>query len=177
MSAFVGGLLHPLAVPAHAMALLALGMLIGQQSLTRSPAPPLVAFAAGLASGLAAIASAVAQTSAGDLLLAGAVLCGLLVAIAYPLPVLVCVLLAVGVGAALGLDSPPAVISMAAATTMLIGTGLGAMLTLIIVALCARRLARLPQIVPRTGMRIVGSWVAASALLVLALRLARGQLF
>ena len=177
MSAFVGGLLHPLAVPAHAMALLALGMLIGQQALNRSSAPPLIAFAAGLASGLAAIASAVAQTSAGDLLLAGAVLCGLLVALAYPLPVLVCVPLAAVVGAALGLDSPPDVISMSAATTMLVGTGLGAMLTLIIVALCVRRLARLPQIAPRTGVRIVGSWVAASALLVLALRLARGQLF
>jgi hypothetical protein len=66
---------------------------------------------------------------------------------------------------------------MTAATTMLVGTGLGAMLTLIIIVLCARRLVCLPQIAPRTGMRIVGSWVAASALLVLALRFARGQLF
>jgi urease accessory protein len=177
MSAFVGGLLHPLAVPAHAMALLALGLLIGQQRFTRSLALPPMAFAAGLAAGLAAIAFAVGQTSAANVLLATAALSGLLVALARPLPVFVCVPLAAVVGVALGADSPPDVISISAATVMLIGTGVGACIALAIIVFCVRYVAYAPQIGPRTGVRILGSWVAASAMLVLALRFARGQLF
>jgi urease accessory protein len=176
MSAFVGGLLHPLAVPAHVLALLALGLLIGQQRAARLVVP-LAAFAAGLAAGLAALAFGVGQTSAPNLLLAAAAFTGLLVALARPLPALAGAPLAAIVGIALGLDSPPNVISISAATTMLIGTGVGATIALAIVALCARSAANARHIASRTGVRILGSWTAASAVLVLALRLARGQLF
>jgi hypothetical protein len=60
---------------------------------------------------------------------------------------------------------------------MLIGTGVGATIAFVVVVLCARYLAAVQHIALRTGLRILGSWVAASALLVLALRFARGQLF
>jgi urease accessory protein len=176
MSAFVGGLLHPLAVPAHVLALLALGLLIGQQRAARLLVP-LAAFAAGLAAGLAALAFGVGQTAAATVLLAAAALSGLLVALARPVPVLAGAPLAAVVGIALGLESPPKVISISAATTMLIGTGVGATIALAVVVLCARYLAGARHIAAHTGARILGSWVAASALLVLALRLARGQLF
>ena len=159
------------------MALLALGLLIGQQRFTRSLALAPMAFAAGLAAGLAAIAFAVGQTSAANVLLTTAALSGLMVALARPLPVFVCVALAAVVGVALGADSPPDVISISAATVMLVGTGVGACIALASIVLCVRYLARAPQIGPRTGVRILGSWVAASAVLVLALRFARGQLF
>jgi hypothetical protein len=77
-------------------------------------------------------------------------------------------------GLALGLDSPPQAISIADATTALIGTGLAACLALAIVVTVTSRLTRGWQ---RIGPRILGSWIAASAILVLALRFSRGLLF
>jgi urease accessory protein len=131
-----------------------------------------------LAARLTAIALAVGETPAADVLLAAAVLTGALVALARPLPALACALLAAVTGAALGLDSPPEAISLALGTITLIGTGLGATIALMVVAAAAGYLVRVPEHVwLRTGVRVLGSWMAASALLVLALRLARGQLF
>jgi hydrogenase/urease accessory protein HupE len=173
MSGFAGGLLHPLAVPAHALALLALGLLIGQQGAGRMLVP-LAGFAVGMAAGLAAIILAVRQTSAADVVLAATALAGALVVLARPLPGFACAVLAAIAGVALGLDSPPQAISIALGTLMLIGTGLGACLALAMVAAGTARFARAWQ---RIGVRIVGSWIAASAILVLALRFARGQLF
>ena len=86
MSGLIGGLLHPLALPAHILALLALGLLIGQQ---RGRLVPLAAFFAGLLAGLSALAFAVATTSAANVLLAATAVSGLLVALARPLPVFV----------------------------------------------------------------------------------------
>jgi urease accessory protein len=170
MSGLIGGLLHPLAVPAHVLALLAIGLLIGQQ---RGRLAPLAVFFAGLVAGLAALAFAVATTSAANVLLAAAAVIGLLVAVARPLPLLVSGPFAAIVGVALGLDSPPTTIAIAAAVAMLIGTGIGAGLAVAIVAAGTSYLTRAWQ---QIGVRILGSWIAASAILVLALRFVRGQL-
>ena len=56
----------------------------------------------------------------------------------------------------------------------LLGTGLAAGLALTIVVMATNCLTRGWQ---RIGVRIVGSWIAASAVLVLALRFSRGMLF
>jgi urease accessory protein len=176
MSALLRGLLQPLMLPAQALALLAFGLLISQQRAS-SRLGALAAFVAGLAVGLSAIALAVGQTPAGDVLLGASGLAGLLVAIGRPPPALACALLAAIGGVALGLDSPPDAISIAAATIMLIGTALGASLALALVVAGASYLDAQKWIAPRIGMRVLGSWIAASALLVLALRFARGQLF
>jgi hydrogenase/urease accessory protein HupE len=177
MNGLVGGLLQPLVLPAHALALLAFGLLIAQQRVERR----LMlwgAFVAGLAAGLIAIAFAVGQTPAGDVLLAAAGLAGLLVALGRPLPALVAAPLGAVVGAALGLDSPPEAISLAVATLTLIGTGIGASLALAAVVLGASYVVGVRKwSALRIGVRILGSWIAASAMLVLALRFARGQLF
>ena len=172
MSSLIGGSLHPLAVPAHALALLALGLLIGRQGVGRRVAP-FATFVAGMVAGLAAIAFAAGPTSAADVLLAAAASAGASVALARPLPAPACAALAAIAGVALGLDSPPEVISIAAATVMLIGTAIGTCLALALVVACARYVNRAWQ---QIGVRILGSWIAASAILVLALRFARGQL-
>src|SRR5262249_30174081 len=104
-------------------------------------------------------------------------LAGLLVAIGRPPPAFACALLATLAGVALGLDSPPEAISIAVATTMLIGSGLGASLALALLIAGASYVDTQKWVAPRIGMRVLGSWIAASALLVLALRFARGQLF
>jgi hydrogenase/urease accessory protein HupE len=177
MNGLVVGLLHPLALPAHVLALLALGLLIGQQTAGRRIVS-LAAFVVAVAAGLTAIASGVGQTSAADVLLAGAFANGALVAMARPLPTLACALLAAITGGTLGLDSPPEAISIAVATAMLLGTGLGASLALTAIVAGTSYIASVGDWNwCRIGARILGSWIAASAVLVLALRFARGQLF
>jgi urease accessory protein len=177
MSGFVAGLLHPLVLPAHALALLALGLLIAQQAAGGRHVS-LVAFVTGVAIGLTAIASGVGQTSAADVLLATAFVSGTSAAIARPLPALACALLAAIAGIALALDSPPEATSITVATAMLVGTGLGASLALAVIATGTSYLINMGQWNwARLGGRIVSSWIAASAILVLAVRFVRGQMF
>jgi urease accessory protein len=170
--AFVGGFLNPLTVPAHLVVLLGLGLLVGGRR-GGGAVVPLSAFVLGLAAGLAAIARGAGQTPAIDILLAATVVSGLLVSLAIALPDALCAGLALVTGVALGLDSPPQAISLASATTALVGTGLSACLALALVAAGARACTVDWQ---RIGLRILGSWIAASAILVLALRFARGML-
>jgi urease accessory protein len=167
LDGFPGGLLHPVFVPAHLLALLGLGLFLGQQ---RARVLTALFFAAGLIGGLGAIASAVGETPANSVLLATAFITGMLTALALDVPRVVGWLLAVVTGAAIGLDSPPHVISVTEATIMLIGTGIGAAIVLIAVATAAAVLRREWQ---RIGVRVLASWTAASAILVLAMRFAK----
>jgi urease accessory protein len=165
---FREGLEHPFAVPAHVIALTACGLLAGQRDPRRHDTL-VVIFVAALIAGLAALALGVGETPAGDIVVAAAALAGLLVAIARPMPMPLESAVVGAIGAAIGLDSPPAVISLRAASFMLIGTGLSAAILAIMVAEIAGALTRDWQ---RIGLRVLGSWIAASAMLVLAARLA-----
>ncbi len=60
---------------------------------------------------------------------------------------------------------------------MLIATGLGASLALALVVACTHYLGGARPLAANIAMRILGSWIAASAILVLALRFARGLMF
>jgi urease accessory protein len=146
-----------------------LGLLIGQQPADQRRLPQLL-FVLALAGGLAALALAVGETPAGDVLLVAVALSGALVAAPFRLPLLVLGPLAFVIGAAIGLDSPPEVISVQEGAVMLIGTGLGATIGLALVVEVAARMARDWQ---RIGVRVLGSWTAASALLAIAVRFAR----
>jgi urease accessory protein len=127
-----------------------------------------------LAGGLAALTRSVAPTWALDVLFLATVVSGLLVALACRLPSTMVAAPAAIIGGALALDSPPQAISLAAATMTLIGTGIGASLVLALVVTATGLLTRGWQ---RIGVRILGAWITASAMLVLALRYARGMLF
>src|SRR5262249_52125119 len=128
LDGFPGGLLHPVFVPAHLVALIGLGLFTGHQQHARLLA--VLFFAAGLAIGLGAMALAVGETPANTVLLATAAITGALTALAVSMPRVVTCLLAAVTGAAIGLDSPPHVISVTEATLMLIGTGIGALIVL-----------------------------------------------
>jgi urease accessory protein len=169
LGAFYGGLLHPVLTPTHGLALLGLGLLIGQQPAGKRLLPQLL-FASALAAALLALAFAVGETPASDVLLAGVAISGALVAAAFPLPLLLLGMLAVVMGAAIGLDSPPDVVSIEEAVVMLIGTGLGGAIALGLVVAGVARVARHWQ---QIGVRVLGSWTAASALLAIAVRFAR----
>jgi urease accessory protein len=166
-NAFFTGVLHPLSAPAHAMALLALGLLLGRQ---RGRDLSLIVFTVGLIGGLAALVAAVPETEAATVLVAAAAIAGVSIASAMTLPVLVTAPLALVIGGAVGLDSPPQEISVGRAIAALIGTGIGASVLVSVVAFVAAKLSRPWQTI---GVRILGSWIAASAVLVLALRFAR----
>jgi urease accessory protein len=167
---FSGGLLHPILVVPHAMGLVALGLLIGRG---RDPMLAGAIFVLALIGGLVAIAMAVGETRAGDVLVVDAAFVGLLVASGWVPPRVVTWCLAAIAGGAIALDSPPDATTIAEGNLMLLGTALGASIALAAVIELARRLKRDWQ---RIGMRIAGSWIAASAILVLAVRFAGGDL-
>jgi urease accessory protein len=162
-----GGLLHPYLVPAHAMSLVALGLLIARAD---NHGMPLLVYALALIAGLVALTYAIGETRAGDLLVGIAGVAGALLALDWTPPRLLLWLLAAFGGGALALDSPPDTTSIEEANQMLIGTGIGALGALGAVVGGALHLTRSWQ---RLGVRIVGSWIAASAILVLALTFAR----
>jgi urease accessory protein len=165
---FPGGALHPVFVPAHLLAIVGVGFALGQ--LAAGSRPAVLSYIVALVAGLGLIALGFVPRLAGEALLILAGVAGGLVALARPLPRPAACVLAGCAGLAIGLDSPPEVVSVREANWMLIGTGFGATVTLIVVVEIASRLTR-PVL--RTGARILGSWVAASAILVLALGVAR----
>lgn len=111
------------------------------------------------------IALAVGPTPARTVLLADAALLGVLVATAWTPPQPVGWLLAGVAGAAVALDSPPQAITIAEGHATLIGAAFGACTVLLTVTVCTGLTGYGWR---QVGMRILGSWIAASAILVLA---------
>ena len=169
VSGFPGGLIHPLLVPVHALFLVALGLLAAQQSAAHRRIIFGV-FAAAMLAATFAVTLAVAANDAEIVVLAGAALAGLLAAAGRPLPAIVPVAIAAPTAGALMLDSVPTLVSTGATLQALAGTALGAILLSALVAWIAAS-PRYPS--QRIGVRILGAWAAASAILVLALRLAK----
>jgi urease accessory protein len=164
----LNGFLHPLLVPAHALCLLAFGLMTGQQS-SRMFLTAL--FPAALIAGILLIMYAVFPIDFVPMvLLASGACAGLLTAFAQPLPRIIPVIILVAGGLSLIIDSVPAVVSKRDTILALSGTVVAAALTLGLVAYLASALTRDWQ---RIGVRILGSWTAASTLLVLALQFAR----
>lgn len=164
---FVSGLLHPFFSTAQMLVLAGLGLFVGQQD-ARVRRVLLPTFAISLLAGSLAIASGVGETASGMVLLASAAVTGFLVAAAWRLLSPIGAIAIVIAGAALALNSPPQATTIPAAVIQQLGAGLGAIAMLAIVAWLTADPKRNWQ---RIGVRLVGSWVAASAILALALRL------
>lgn len=163
--AFYAGFVHPLQVPAHVLALIGAALVAGRRGSWRLA---LAGFVSGLALGFAALIDAVAFDWAEEGLLAATFVSGALAALARPLPAVLPCALCLALGTALALDSPPEVATIGEANVVLLGTWCGASA---VVAALARAAALMSRDWQRTGLRILGSWIAASAALVLALRL------
>ena len=164
---FFSGVVHPLFEPAQLIALVALGLLIGQRGLPATQ-PAGLSFVLGALLGLlAAVLGAAPNTD--PFLLAGAGLIGLAVVTALPLPRAVCAVLAAGVGLGVGLASAPEAVAGSARFVMLLGSGVGVCVWMFNVVGLVHE-AKRPWL--RIGVRVVGSWIAASAVLVTTLALA-----
>jgi urease accessory protein len=156
-------------IPSHLLAIVALGLLGGQRA-GRVPLSSLAAFAIGLVVGSLAVASAIRENPAALALLLLAAAAAGLVVVAYDVPRWLVGLLAFAAGAALPLNSPPHELTIANAVASQVGLATTAIVTFTAVSFVTR-LAQTPW--HRIAIRIVASWIAASAILVLTLRLVR----
>jgi hypothetical protein len=154
-----------LLTPMHVLALIALGLLIGRQ---RWGVSVIGAYAAMVLIGLGSIAFAYVPSLAEEGLLGATAAAGLLLAWARPLPEEIGMSLAGALGLALALCSPPETLSLAQANLQLAATGGSA---IVIVWAVARAAQWVSRPVAHLGTRILGSWIGASAVLALAVRL------
>lgn len=168
ISGFPGGLLHPLLVPAHALTLIALGLLVNSFA-ARTQMLLLAAFAAVAIAAFVLIAMAYSATQAEIVILCLGASIGLLLAANIELPAPVAAIVVAAVSGAIIFDSVPPVLTISETASGLTGTTLSA---LALVASTAFVAGALPQRIRQLAIRIAGSWIAASAIMVLALRLA-----
>ena len=164
---FYAGLLHPVFVPAHLLSILVLGVLLGQQGAQRVQVA-IVACLVALLVGLAASVPA-AEISVEVPLLAFAAVSGALVALARPLSVPAIAALGGVVTLLVGVDSAQEGLSGRGWLAAMLGSAISAYLLLLYAMVFAEWFGRREW--QRIGLRILGSWTAASALLVLSLAL------
>ncbi len=162
---FYNGFLHPLFVPAHLLSLLALGLLFGQQG-PRPHTPAILGFLTASVLGLLGTLF-IEPIAVETVLLGGAGLLGLLIAAKRVVPVYLSALLGVLLGIAIGLDSAMVELSGNERLASLLGSGIGIYLLLLYPMALADHFNKRPW--QRIAIRVLGSWIAASALLVLTL--------
>lgn len=161
------GLLHPLLVPAHLLLLVAVGLFFGQQG-SKTIQPILGVFAFATIAGLTAAWFSFADETESFILVASTMV-GLIVAIAPKVPLIVCGSIALLVGFLLGFDSAQVELSGNDKLITLFGSGVSIYLLVLYPMVLADYLNKKEW--QKIGIRIIGSWVAASSLLVLALSL------
>jgi urease accessory protein len=156
--------------PTQLLAVVALGLLAGQD-VKQFPVATLATYAFGLAVASIMVAAAQrAQDTVPIWLLAVAALAGIAVAVARPIPQVAKTIAASLTGGLIAFNAPPQTITIPSAVAAQVGTAIAALATLAVVMVIAMK-GELPW--SRIALRVVGSWIAASAILVLALRLAR----
>lgn len=169
---FYNGVLHPLLAPAHLLALLVLALMAGQQGLRPRPWELI-----GL--GLGMVAGALAAAGAGDpdtdcWLWCATLWVGTGVALAWPQPGGLRMLVGLIVGVCIGLGSADVALRGVPRVAALLGSMLGALILVAYVALAVLQLLRrFTGPVLRIGLRVLASWISACALLMLALALRR----
>ena len=162
---FYNGLLHPVLVPAHLLLIVAFGLFLGQQG------PKRIELALGIFAAAAFVGLTLAWFSIGaemeTLGLALSAAIGLVVATSPQLALLWCVVIALLAGSFLGIDSAQEELSGKEKLVTLFGSGVAIYFLVLFPMALAEHFRK--KVWQKIGIRIVGSWVAASSLLVLAL--------
>lgn len=178
---FYGGLLHPLITPEHLLAIVAVGLLAGQQGSSRDQSVAwLVTFALALASGallawriglmVDVTAAWMAAQSIITLVNFGSlVVFGLLVAADRHLPSLLLYALAIVFGsthgAANGVEVTTATVIYQFIPGLAAGTALVGLYSMVLADFIRHRASNWPSI----ALRVAGSWIAAVGLLIFGL--------
>ncbi len=162
---FWSGAVHPLTTPSHLLLLLALGLLLGQQKPLKLKWPMLVF---GSASALALLLTAVGRdTRVYQPVLLGLACCtAALVALERQPPRPATLTLLAVAAFAIGLDSAVESASTATLVKTLSGTWISLGVLLADIAIYASFYLRKDWM--RIGIRVMGSWILAATLLVLA---------
>ena len=162
---FYGGFLHPLLTPTHALAIGAFGLLAARGS-RKWVWPVTVSFMVALVLGFSLIPFFNGTSLSQVIILVGAAISAIGVALNLAPPTAISVFLALAAGLPIGAESAPQSTSLNEAIVAILGTlgGVAIMLVLIVeVAMSCHDGS------PRLAVRVIGSWIAASAVLVLAL--------
>ena len=168
---FYNGLIHPFIVPAHLLLGIAAGLFIGQKGMKENELAIKVFFIAAFA-GLVMAWFAVAGELAMFILASAAVI-GLLVASNLPVGPYLCSVVTALVGLLISMDSTQETLSGQEKFVWFLGTALGiTLLFLYSTGLANYLYDKKPW--QKIGVRVVGSWVAASSLLVLTLSFSQG---
>lgn len=180
---FYGGLLHPLITPEHLLAIIAVGLLAGQQGSSRDQSVAwLMTFALALASGAllawriglmvdvdVTIGWMAAQPIITLVNFASLVVIGLLVAAARRLPSLLLYMLATVFGlthgAANGVEITDAMAIYLFIPGLAVGTALAGLYSMVLADFVQHRASSWPSI----ALRVAGSWIAAIGLLIFGL--------
>ena len=170
-SEIINGFLHPFITPLHLLVLLSLGLVLSRR-LPLQLGWPLAGFATFSAVGLLLTVVSSFGGTPPPILIGIGLCAGGLVALALRLPLWVQLTACAAAGLALGLDSgvDPGATGTATAKTLCA--------TWLSLSFCAGNVAfytsRLPsQQWVQTGVRVIGSWIVAIALLLLAFSLRR----
>ena len=165
ISDFYNGLLHPVLVPAHLLVLIALGLLIAQKGIFQNR----IAFPAFFTASLVGLIIAWFSAS-GELqlvLLGVAAVVGLVVASNWPVGRYVSATAAALAGLLICIDSTQETLSGREKLVTFVGTGVGVNLLFVYSIGVVDYFSKKDW--QKIGVRVIGSWVAASSLLVLAL--------
>jgi hydrogenase/urease accessory protein HupE len=167
MNRFVTGILHPFTEPSHALLLVTGGLWLGQRALLRGQ-PALPVFAVALIAGLCVSAAGWELPIGHALSLVAAVLALItLWAPARPAhPAAMACLLGLG-GVGVGLDSGFGSANGWPVAISLLGTAMGCFILLLNVAALSHAMQR--RAITTLGVRILSSWLAACAVLMMAL--------
>lgn len=180
---FYGGLLHPLITPEHLLAIVALGLLAGQQGSSRDQAVAwMMAFALALGSG-ALLAWRIGLAVDVDVMMmwvnaqpiialinfASLVVFGFLLALGRRLPSLLLYALAIVFGLTHGAANGAEIVADTALYQfipgLVTGTALAGLYSMVFADFVRRRTSRWPGI----ALRVAGSWIAAIGVLVCGL--------
>lgn len=166
---FYNGLLHPVLVTSHLLLILALGLFLGQQGI-RENQPAVIVFLFAIIAGLAASWFANVSNLETVVLFAAALL-GLLIATGVKLDVYWCSFISAVAGVFAGMDSAQEVLSGKDKFVSLFGSGVGLYFLSLYPMAFADYFKK--QQWQKISVRVFGSWIATSSLLVLALTFAR----
>lgn len=167
---FMKGLYHPMMVPAHMIALFALGLLLGQQGW-RIVRIVLAVFVVALIASLVMTRFHSASWDAELVLLPLAAMTGLLVVLKWNLGVVVPLLIAIIAAVVIGMDSSvPRIPGLQTAKiySHLAGSGVFASTALLVIGLLSLAMRGM---LDGVILRILGAWSTAGAVLVVTLLL------
>jgi hydrogenase/urease accessory protein HupE len=164
LGSFYNGLLHPIFVPAHLLLIIAIGLFSGLQGLKRFE-PLFGAYIASTIIGLA-VAWFVGELGIEIFILILAGTLGGLIALKPELQLYWCSGLVILAGLFLGLDSAQELLAGTDKFVSMLGSGLTVyLLTMFVIPVAQLASQREWSTI---GLRVLGSWIAASSLLVLA---------